>query len=108
MAWSRWCDTRRRKGETTGNTNFDLNRRACPRPYLRGAEGETPSAYSPVCRDLGRLRLCRLFVIDAYARRIVGWRASRTAHASFVLDALEQALHDRRPAATTVSCVFGT
>ena len=37
------------------------------------------------------------FVIDAYARRIVGWRASRTAHAGFVLDALEQALHDRRP-----------
>ncbi|RSY04028.1 IS3 family transposase [Sphingomonas koreensis] len=37
------------------------------------------------------------FVIDTYARRIVGWRASRTTHASFVLDALEQALHDRRP-----------
>jgi hypothetical protein len=28
------------------------------------------------------------FVIDTYARRIVGWRVSRTAHASFVLDAL--------------------
>lgn len=37
------------------------------------------------------------FVIDTYARRIVGWRASRTAHASFVLVALEQALQDRRP-----------
>jgi putative transposase len=37
------------------------------------------------------------FIIDAYARCIVGWRASRTAHAGFVLDALEQALHDRRP-----------
>ena len=37
------------------------------------------------------------FVIDAYARRIVGWRVSRTAHANFVLDALEQALHERRP-----------
>jgi transposase InsO family protein len=37
------------------------------------------------------------FVIDAYARRVVGWRVSRTAHAGFVLDALEQALHDRRP-----------
>lgn len=37
------------------------------------------------------------FVIDAYARRIVGWRVSRSAHAGFVLDALEQALHDRRP-----------
>jgi transposase InsO family protein len=38
------------------------------------------------------------FVIDAFARRIVGWRVSRTAHAGLVLDALEQALHDRRPA----------
>ena len=37
------------------------------------------------------------FVIDVFARRIVGWRVSRTAHADFVLDALEQALHDRRP-----------
>ncbi|WP_420337040.1 IS3 family transposase [Roseibium sp.] len=37
------------------------------------------------------------FVIDAFARRIVGWRVSRTAHATFVLDALEEALHDRRP-----------
>jgi putative transposase len=32
------------------------------------------------------------FVIDAFARRIVGWRVSRTAPAEFVLDALEQAL----------------
>ncbi len=37
------------------------------------------------------------FVIDVYARRIVGWRASRTPYAGFVLDALEQAIHDRRP-----------
>jgi putative transposase len=37
------------------------------------------------------------FVIDAFARSIVGWRVSRSAHAGFVLDALEQALHDRRP-----------
>ena len=37
------------------------------------------------------------FVIDVFARRIVGWRVSRTQTASFVLDALEQALHARRP-----------
>ncbi len=37
------------------------------------------------------------FVIDAFARRIVGWRVSRSAETGFVLDALEQALHDRRP-----------
>jgi transposase InsO family protein len=36
------------------------------------------------------------FVIDAFARRIVGWRVSRTARAGFVLDALEQVLHERR------------
>lgn len=37
------------------------------------------------------------FVIDVYARYLVGWRVRRTAYASFVLDALEQALQDRRP-----------
>src|SRR5215831_14532685 len=47
VAWSRCCDTRRRKSESTGNTNFDLNRRASLRPYLREAGVESPSAYSP-------------------------------------------------------------
>ena len=37
------------------------------------------------------------FVIDAYARKIVGWRVSTSPHAGFVLDALEQAVHDRCP-----------
>ena len=51
------------------------------------------------------------FVVDVFARRIVGWRfagktlhrsvfrpgSPRTATAGFVLDALEQALHARRP-----------
>lgn len=37
------------------------------------------------------------FVIDVFARRIVGWRVSRTMHTEFVLDALEQALYERQP-----------
>ena len=37
------------------------------------------------------------FEIDVFARRIVGCCVSRTAHTDFVLDALEQALHQRRP-----------
>jgi transposase InsO family protein len=37
------------------------------------------------------------FVIDVFARRIVGWRVSGVANAQFVLDALEQAVHARRP-----------
>jgi Transposase and inactivated derivatives len=39
------------------------------------------------------------FVIDVFARRIVGWKVSASAHTDFVLDALEQALHARRPIA---------
>ncbi len=37
------------------------------------------------------------FVIDVFARRIVGWRVSTSMHTDFVLDALEQALYARRP-----------
>jgi len=37
------------------------------------------------------------FVVDVYARRIVGWRVSRSMHTDFVLDALEQALYARQP-----------
>ena len=36
------------------------------------------------------------FVIDVFARRIVGWRVSRSMRTDFVLDALEQALYARR------------
>lgn len=38
-------------------------------------------------------------VIDAFARRIVGWRVSSSLKTDIVLDALEQALYDRRIAA---------
>jgi len=35
------------------------------------------------------------FVIDVFSRRIVGWRAHTTMRTDLVLDALDQALHDR-------------
>ena len=35
------------------------------------------------------------FVIDVFARRIVGWRVSSSLATDFVLDALEQAIYDR-------------
>jgi len=37
------------------------------------------------------------FVIDVFARRIVGWRVSNSMQTDFVLDALEQALYARQP-----------
>lgn len=36
------------------------------------------------------------FVIDAYSRMIVGWRASRSPRADLALDALEMAIWARR------------
>jgi len=40
------------------------------------------------------------FVIDVFARRIVGWRVSASMRTDFVLDALEQAIYARREAPT--------
>jgi len=37
------------------------------------------------------------FIIDVYARRIVGWQVSKSMQTDFVLDALEQALYERQP-----------
>jgi transposase InsO family protein len=37
------------------------------------------------------------FIIDVFARYIVGWRVSRSMQTDFVLDALEQALYARQP-----------
>jgi len=36
------------------------------------------------------------FVVDVYSRRIVGWKAARTMHASLVIDALNMAAWTRR------------
>jgi putative transposase len=40
------------------------------------------------------------FVIDAFSRRIVGWRASRSLRTDLALDALERAIYDRSHALT--------
>src|SRR5260370_26119378 len=56
VAWPRWCDTRTRKSEPTGNTNFGLNRRASPRPYLCGGRSamSVPTAIPKLRRVLRR------------------------------------------------------
>ena len=40
------------------------------------------------------------FVIDVYARRIVGWRQNSLMRTDFVLDALQQALYNGQPEST--------
>jgi putative transposase len=46
------------------------------------------------------------FVIDVFARRIVGWRASSALATDFVLDALEQAIYDGVGTPRTGSCII--
>jgi putative transposase len=42
------------------------------------------------------------FIIDVYSRRVVGWQASRSLRTDLALDALEMAIHQRRPGAGLV------
>jgi len=65
VAWSRWCDTRKRKSELTGNTNFDLNRRASPRPYRRAGR---PKAF-PTPIGMGTTSLARTFIWFEFWKR---------------------------------------
>jgi putative transposase len=96
---------------SAGRVRTTMSDKATPCP-LDHVKSEVPSAATERAVGLRlrpRLRGDRLyiatwqgfvyvaFVIDAYARRIVGWRVSRSAHAGFVLDAPEQALQDRKP-----------
>jgi transposase InsO family protein len=53
---------------------------------------------SPGCRTSRTLAtwggfVCVAFVIDVFARRIVGWRMSASMRTDFVLDALAQAIY---------------
>src|SRR5690606_30005656 len=74
---------------------------ACPRDLVkRHFEADRPNRlwvadFTYVSTWQGWLYVA--FVIDAYAKRIVGWRASSSMTTDFVLDALEQAVYDRRP-----------
>ncbi len=44
------------------------------------------------------------FEIDAYSRRIVGWRAAKSMTTALVLDALEHAFFTRAPKRATPTC----
>ena len=67
VARPRWCDTRRRKSEPTGNTNFGLNRRASPRPY------RAENSHQPVRR---RERKLQRFKSPGSAQRFLSVHAA--------------------------------
>lgn len=89
-----------RRGKRVRTTVPDSSR-ACPRDLVRRAfHADRPNRlwvadFTYVSTWQGWVYVA--FVIDAYAKRIVGWRMSSSMTTDFVLDALEQALYDRRP-----------
>ena len=109
--WSRWCDTRKRKGETTGNTNVDLNRRASPRPYLGEPGGESPPGLLVISlggdRGRGRsmsayLRSCRNFVHRSERRQVAD-----QAECIAIAGAIAHQSTSRRVLAKRVNAVVG-
>jgi putative transposase len=88
------------RGKTVRTTVSD---RAAPRPLDRvNRDFKASRPNVPWVADFTYVATWQGFVyvalvIDAFARRIVGWRVARRAETGPVLDALEQALHARRP-----------
>ncbi len=88
-----------RRGKTVRTTVAD-KAAACPQDKVnRQFKADRPnqlwvSDFTYVSTWQGWLYVA--FVIDVFARRIVGWRVSNSMQTDFVLDALEQALYDRQ------------
>ena len=89
-----------RRGKTLRTTVADT-KRPCPLDQVnRHFKAQRPNQlwvfdFTYVSTWQGWLYVA--FVIDVYARRIVGWRVSRSMSSDLVVDALEQALYDRKP-----------
>jgi len=89
-----------RRGKVVRTTIADKTA-ACPLDWVnRQFKAERPnqlwvSDFTYVSTWQGWLYVA--FVIDVFARRIVGWRVSSNMRTDFGLDALEQALYDRQP-----------
>jgi putative transposase len=89
------------RGKTVKTTISDADA-ACPLDRVnRQFSAERPNALGVA--DFTYVRTWQgfvyvAFVIDVFARYIVGWKVSSSAQTDFVLDALEQALYDRQPA----------
>ncbi len=97
-----------RYGKTPRTTIPDPGRQRPPDLVHRRFFAPTPNRlwvadFTQVATWTGKVYIA--FVIDAYSRRIVGWRAAASMTTALVLDALEHALHTR--AAAGISDVTG-
>jgi len=88
VAWSKCCDTRRRRGEQTGNTNIDRNWRPSLAPYSAAHRGDAwcvPKKFARTislisCQVLRAIRGCppRQRPRDRYFQiKAIPWRRQR-------------------------------
>ncbi len=88
------------RGKTIRTTVRDPNL-SCPKDHVnRNFHADRPntlwvSDFTYVSTATGFVYVA--FIVDVFARYIVGWKVSRSLKADFVLDALEQALNERQP-----------
>ena len=88
------------RGKKVITTNPDTSQ-TCPDDKVnRGFKADAPnqlwvSDFTHVSTWVGMIYVA--FVIDVFARKIVGWRVSRSMTTEFVLDALNQAICQRCP-----------
>ncbi len=88
------------RGKTIRTTVRDPNL-PCPKDHVnRNFHADRPntlwvSDFTYVSTATGFVYVA--FIVDVFARYIVGWKVSRSLKTDFVLDALEQALNERRP-----------
>lgn len=88
------------RGKTIRTTVRDPNL-PCPKDHVRrNFHADQPntlwvSDFTYVSTATGFVYVA--FIVDVFARYIVGWKVSRSLKTDFVLDALEQALNDRQP-----------
>src|SRR5699024_5810716 len=117
-----WCELRRQGWHVARRTVERLMRELGLQGAVRGRAPRTthsdpaqPSPADPVQRDFTATAPNQLwvadftycatrqgfvytaFVIDAFVRRIVGWKVASTPDTTLVLDALEQAIAARQP-----------
>ncbi|MBB6251389.1 transposase InsO family protein [Nitrospirillum iridis] len=89
------------RGKKVITTNPDTSR-PCPDDKVnRQFQADAPNQLwvsDSTCAQTWSGTVYVAFIIDVFARRIVGWKVSATMTTQFVLDALEQAIWQRRPA----------
>ncbi len=95
--WSSSCGSKACKTTTIPDPAWPCPRDKVNRQFKADAPDQLRAAES-ACVHIAMGMACAAFLVDVFARKIIGWRVPTVMTTSFVLDALKQAICQRRPA----------